>query len=133
MADAKRADKRPMSPHLQIYRPLVNMVMSILHRITGAALYIGTALLAWWLMAAATGEKYFNYVNDIFGSPLGKLILFGYTWALIHHMLGGLRHLYWDTGRGFDLDMIDKLSWGSIIASVALTLLIWIGALGGLI
>ncbi len=133
MADAKPADKRPMSPHLQIYRPLVNMVMSILHRITGAALYIGTALLAWWLMAAATGEKYFNYVNDIFGSPLGKLILFGYTWALIHHMLGGLRHLYWDTGRGFDLDMIDKLSWGSIIASVALTLLIWIGALGGLI
>ena len=133
MADAKPADKRPMSQHLQIYRPLVNMVMSILHRITGAALYIGTALLTWWLMAAATGEKYFNYVNDIFGSPLGKLILFGYTWALIHHMLGGLRHLYWDTGRGFDLDMIDKLSWGSIIASVALTLLIWIGALGGLI
>jgi succinate dehydrogenase / fumarate reductase, cytochrome b subunit len=133
MADAKPADKRPMSPHLQIYRPLVNMVMSILHRITGAALYFGTALLAWWLIAAATGEKYFNYVNGLLGSPLGKLILFAYTWALIHHMLGGLRHLYWDTGRGFDLDTIDRLSWGSIIASVALTLLIWIGALGGLI
>lgn len=133
MADAKPADKRPMSPHLQIYRPLVNMVMSILHRITGAALYFGTALLAWWLIAASMGEKYFNYVNGILGSPLGKLILFGYTWALIHHMLGGLRHLYWDTGRGFDLDTIDRLSWGSIIASVALTLLIWIGALGGLI
>jgi succinate dehydrogenase / fumarate reductase, cytochrome b subunit len=126
---------RPLSPHLQIYKPLINMVMSILHRITGAALYFGTILLAWWLIAAATGPAYFAYVNGIFGSWFGRLILIGYTWALVHHMLGGIRHLIWDTGRGLDLKTADRLAWGSIAGSVFLTAAIWIGALsmrGGL-
>lgn len=121
--------KRPLSPHLQIYTPLINMVMSILHRITGVALYFGTLLLAWWLVAAATGPEYFDYVSGIMGSIPGRVVLFGYTWALIHHMLGGVRHFIWDLGHGFDLKTIDLLSWGTIILSVAVTALIWLIAL----
>src|SRR6185312_8827402 len=126
--------ERPLSPHLQIYTPLINMVMSIVHRITGAALYIGSLLLAWWLIAAATGPDYYNYVAGVFASWPGKLILLGYTWALMQHMLGGLRHLLWDTGTGYDLRTIDLLSWGSLAGSLLLTALIWIGvaACGGL-
>lgn len=125
MAEAKRAVERPLSPHLQIYTPMINMVMSILHRITGAALYFGTLLLAWWLMAAASGPEYFAYANAILGSLLGKLVLFGYTWALCHHMIGGIRHLIWDTAHGMDIATVDRLSWMTIIGSVALTVFIW--------
>jgi succinate dehydrogenase / fumarate reductase, cytochrome b subunit len=121
--------ERPLSPHIQIYYPLINMVMSIVHRITGAALYIGSLLLAWWLIAAATGPDYYNYVISWFATWPGKLVLLGYTWALMHHMLGGIRHLIWDTGRGFDLKTIDLLSWGSLAGSLILTVLIWFCAL----
>ncbi len=125
---------RPLSPHLQIYRPLINMMMSILHRLTGVALYMGTLLLAWWLMAAAAGPQYFDFVADVFGSFFGRLVLFGYSWALIHHMLGGIRHFIWDTGRGFDTATVNKLCWSSIIGSIVITLGIWaigLGVLGG--
>ena len=125
MADANRAD-RPLSPHLQIYRPRVNMVMSILHRITGGALALGTLLLAWWLAAVAGPPAYFDFVNGLAGSWLGRLVLLGYTWALMHHMLGGIRHLYWDTGAGLDLPTVRRLSWLTFIGSVALTLVVWI-------
>src|SRR6185369_768670 len=90
--------ERPLSPHLTIYRPTVTMTMSIIHRITGAALYFGTLLVAWWLIAASTSQHYFEFVNWLFGSWIGRLVLLGYTWALLHHMLGGVRHLVWDTG-----------------------------------
>ncbi len=123
--------ERPLSPHLQIYSPLINMVMSIVHRITGAALYFGSLLLAWWLIAAASGPDYYNYVMSWFGSWPGKIILLGYTWTLMHHMMGGLRHLIWDSGHGYDLGMVDALSWGSLAASLTLTAIIWISvALG---
>jgi succinate dehydrogenase / fumarate reductase cytochrome b subunit len=119
---------RPLSPHLQIYKPIPTMVMSIVHRITGTALYVGTLLVAWWLIAAATNEAYFNFVSAIYGSWLGRLVLLGYTWALIHHMIGGIRHLVWDTGRGLDKDTTTKMAWASLILSVALTILVWIAA-----
>lgn len=128
-ADMQRPKARPLSPHLQIYSPLINMVMSIVHRITGAALYMGTLLLAWWLVAIASGPDYFAYVNGIMGSPLGLIVLLGYSWALLHHMIGGIRHLIWDTGRGFDLASVDRLSWGTIILSLALTVMLWIWGL----
>jgi succinate dehydrogenase / fumarate reductase cytochrome b subunit len=114
MADTRHTAERPLSPHLSIYSLLINMVMSILHRITGGALYFGTLLLAAWLVAAASGEAAYAIV-----------VLFGYTWALFHHMLGGLRHFLWDTGRGFQLWQVDLLSWLTIIGSVTLTLLAW--------
>jgi succinate dehydrogenase / fumarate reductase, cytochrome b subunit len=127
---AGRPVARPLSPHLQIYAKPINMVMSIFHRITGVALYFGTLLLAWWLIAAAASPAYFNFVNGLFGTLLGRLILFGYTWALLHHMLGGIRHLIWDTGRGFDPETVDRLGWATIIGSVSLTILVWVVALG---
>ena len=129
MASAKPSGtQRPISPHLQIYSPLINMMMSIVHRITGCALYFGTLLLAFYLVSAASGPEAYDYAKWVFGNPLGLLVLFGYTWALFHHMLGGIRHMIWDTGRGFDLATVDKLCWGSLIASISLTILVWIAA-----
>jgi succinate dehydrogenase / fumarate reductase cytochrome b subunit len=129
MAQAKPGVTRPLSPHLQVYRPLINMVMSIMHRITGAALYVGTLLLAWWLVAAAAGPEAFAFVNAFLASPLGLLILVGYTWAFMLHLLGGIRHFVWDTGRGFDLGTVDALCWWTLLGSIALTAGVWLFAL----
>lgn len=118
-------DARPVSPHLQIYSMQINMLMSIVHRITGAGLYFGTLILVWWLVAAATGPAYFGYVNGLLGTIPGQVLLFGYTWALIHHTLGGVRHLIWDTGRGFNLGSVNFLSWMTLIGSLAITAAIW--------
>lgn len=133
MADADPAmskrPRRPISPHIQIYRRESNMVMSILHRITGGALYFGTLLLAWWLVALASGPGHFAFVNGLLASPLGLLVMLGFTWALLHHLLGGIRHLIWDTGRGFTLSSVNALSWATIVGSLVLTAAIWIWAL----
>ncbi|MBN9672825.1 succinate dehydrogenase, cytochrome b556 subunit [Roseibium aggregatum] len=126
MSNADLRGNRPLSPHLQIYKPILTMVMSILHRITGAALYFGTVLLAWWLIAAAAGPEYFDFVNGIYGSFLGRLILFGFTWALVHHMLGGLRHFIWDMGAGFGREAREWLAKATIVGSVILTLILWV-------
>ena len=126
MSNADLRGNRPLSPHLQIYKPILTMVMSILHRITGAALYFGTVLLAWWLIAAAAGPEYFDFVNGIYGSFIGRLILFGFTWALVHHMLGGLRHFIWDMGAGFGREACEWMARATIIGSVAITILLWI-------
>ena len=121
----RRARPRPLSPHLQIYKLQINMVMSILHRITGAALYFGSLLLAWWLFAAAVSPGYFAYVNGLFATWPGMVIIVGYSWALIHHLVGGLRHFVWDTGTGLDIGSVDLLSWGTIVLSVLLTAGLW--------
>lgn len=129
MAEAsseRGARARPLSPHLQIYRPQINMVMSIVHRITGSALYFGFLLVAWWLTAAATSQHYFDFVNGLLSTPLGLLVVIGFTWALIHHMLGGIRHFIWDTGAGLDIESVDILSWGTIVLSILLTIGLWL-------
>lgn len=129
------ARARPLSPHLSIYRMTITMAMSIVHRITGGALYFGTLLVIWWLVAAASSESYFDFVSWVFGSWIGRLVLLGYTWALMHHMLGGIRHLVWDTGAALEKHTASKLAWATLAASLALTLLIWIAgyaARGGL-
>jgi succinate dehydrogenase / fumarate reductase cytochrome b subunit len=125
MAETKRAVERPLSPHLGIYRITITMLMSIVHRITGAALYFGTILLAAWLVSAAMGEKQFARINELLGHPVGKLILLGYTWALLHHMLGGLRHFVWDTGRAMQPKAADTLAWFTILGSLSLTAIVW--------
>ena len=102
------------------------MTMSILHRITGGALYFGTLLVAWWLTAAAGPQSYFDFVDGIFGSWFGRLVLFGYTWALLHHLLGGVRHLVWDTGAGLEKHTASKIAWATLAGSVVLTLAVWI-------
>jgi succinate dehydrogenase / fumarate reductase cytochrome b subunit len=126
MTDAKLRNERPLSPHLSIYRLTLTMAMSIAHRITGAALYVGTVLLVWWLVAASTSPRNFDLINGLFGTWIGRLFLFGYTWALFHHMLGGVRHLIWDTGHGLGPVERELFARLSIIGSVSLTVLIWL-------
>lgn len=126
---ANATQNRPVSPHLSIYKLIPTMVMSIVHRITGAALYFGTILVAWWLIAAAAGPDQFNLANAVFGSIIGRIVLLGYTWALLHHMLGGIRHLIWDTGRGLDRELTTKMAKATLAASLALTILVWAIAL----
>ena len=126
--------ERPLSPHLQTYRWTLTMALSIVHRVTGMALYFGTLLLAWWLIAAASGPTAYANVQAFTGSIIGKLIVFGYTWALIHHALGGVRHLIWDVGYGFGPNEREWLTLAGLIGSIGLTILIWIFgylALGG--
>lgn len=118
--------ERPLSPHLQIYKPSITMVTSILHRITGAALFLGTLLLVIFLVALASGKTSFATVQAIYGSFLGKLVLFGYTWALFMHMCGGLRHFIWDTGAGLERETRLQLGWATLIGSLALTALAWV-------
>jgi succinate dehydrogenase / fumarate reductase, cytochrome b subunit len=126
MSDVTKPVERPLSPHLQIYRPMLTMMMSILHRITGAALYVGTLLIAWLLVAAASSPASYATAMGFLSSWFGKLILFGYTWALMHHMLGGIRHFIWDTGRGFGVEEREWLVKAGLAGSCALTLLIWL-------
>jgi succinate dehydrogenase / fumarate reductase, cytochrome b subunit len=116
---------RPISPHLEIYRFTITMTMSIVHRITGVANYVGTLFLAVWLAAAAYGPEALDVVNAVYGSWFGQLVLFGYTWSLLHHMLGGLRHFVWDFIHGFEPGVREGLAWANLIASVVLTLLVW--------
>ena len=101
------------------------MVMSITHRITGVALYLGIVLLVWWLCAAAISDSYFDLVQGFFGHWFGRFVLFGFSWALIHHALGGLRHFLWDTGRGFNLRMVEWLARANLAGSIGLTLALW--------
>jgi succinate dehydrogenase / fumarate reductase cytochrome b subunit len=102
------------------------MIMSIAHRVTGVGLYFGTLLMAWWLIAAGSGPNAYTKMGAFISSAFGRLILFGYTWALIHHMLGGIRHLIWDVGYGFEANEREALSLGTIVASVVLTVMLWI-------
>lgn len=125
-ATQARSRPRPLSPHLTVYRPTVTMTMSIVHRITGVALYAGTLLVAVWLMAAATSQAAFDWVSWAFGTWLGRIVLLGYTWALMHHMLGGIRHLVWDTGAGLEKRIASRIAWLSLAGSLTLTLAIWI-------
>lgn len=115
---------RPLSPHLSVYKMTITMAMSIMHRITGAALYSGTVLLAIWLLAAATSPEAFATVQTLWGSILGRLVLLGYTWALVHHALGGLRHFIWDSGAGFGPER-RTFAQLTLVGSILITLALW--------
>lgn len=121
MAEAKRT-QRPLSPHLQIYRWQIPMITSILTRITGNALIVGVILAVWWLLAAATSDRYFAYADAVATSWFGDLVFTGSLWAVWYHYLAGLRHLYYDAGRGLDIPTAERLGWGCIIGSVVLTI-----------
>ena len=119
---------RPLSPHLTIYRPMLTMMMSIVHRITGGALYVGMLLVVWWLIAAASGPAPYARVHAFVGSFFGRLIVFGYTWALLHHLFSGIRHLVWDLGYGFKANEREPMTWGALVAGISATVLLWIVA-----
>ena len=125
MARAEARPARPLSPHLSIFRPYINMVMSIVHRITGSINYGASLLLALWLAFAASGPAGYDMANSLIGSPLGILVMFGFSWSLIHHACGGIRHFIWDLGAGLTIPSFRFLSWMTIVASAAITVLVW--------
>lgn len=116
---------RPTSPHLQIYRWTVTMTMSILHRATGIANYFGVSLFVIWLLAAAFSADALDVVNAIYGSWFGQIVMFLFSWSLVHHMCGGIRHFVWDTAAMMEPGQREKMAWATIIASVVITLVIW--------
>jgi succinate dehydrogenase / fumarate reductase cytochrome b subunit len=118
--------RRPLSPHLQVYKPQISSVLSILHRITGVALSVGTLLLVYWLVAAASGPAAFAAAQGFVGSFLGRLLLFGWTFALFYHLLAGIRHLAWDMGYGYDLPTMARTGWMTVGGTVGLTLFAWV-------
>ncbi len=123
------ARKRPLSPHLQIYRWQITNTMSILHRLTGVALSVGTLLLLYWLASAAAGPASFATAKAVIGSWIGRLALFGWSIALFYHLCNGLRHLAWDAGYGFSLPAVTKSGMAVFGATAVLTLAAWIAGL----
>ena len=119
-------DDRPLSPHLQVYRPQLTSVLSIFHRLTGLALAIGMLLLVYWLIAAALGPGAFAIAQWFVGSWFGRLLLFGWSFALFYHLLNGIRHLCWDAGWGFELRTVYASGWAVMIGSLGLTVVAWI-------
>lgn len=125
MTTSKRAAHRPLSPHLGIWRWPATMASSILHRMTGVGNALGTLVLAWWLIALASGPVAYGVFSGFIGSLLGRFILFGFTLSLCYHLLNGIRHLFWDTGRGFDVTVSIVWSWVNIIGAIALSVAVW--------
>ena len=123
--------ERPLSPHLQVYRWQITMTMSILHRATGIVLVAGAFALAWWLLAVAAGGDAYASAAACLASPVGKLVLFGFSLALVYHLLNGIRHLLWDAGWGFELPEVYRSGYTVFVLTVVLTALIWFFALRG--
>jgi succinate dehydrogenase / fumarate reductase cytochrome b subunit len=121
MADTQR----PLSPHLQIYRKQVQMMTSITHRATGIALAVGTLLVVCGLLHLATGEESFNHFKGVIGSPVGMILLLGWSWSLFYHLCNGIRHLVQDAGLGYEITQFVRSSWLSVIGSIVLTVLVW--------
>jgi succinate dehydrogenase / fumarate reductase cytochrome b subunit len=123
--------ERPLSPHLQVYRWQITMTMSILHRASGIALAIGAFVLSGWLLALAAGGDSYDAAAACLASPLGKLVLFGFTLALMYHLFNGIRHLLWDAGKGFDIPSVYRSGYTVAVLTVVLTAAIWFFALRG--
>lgn len=117
---------RPLSPHLQIYRWPISMALSILHRITGMALFFGTLLWVWWLVAAAMGDDAFDSAQWFLASWLGQIMLVGWTFALFFHLANGVRHLFWDVGLGYEKPTAKATAWAVLVFSAAMTVLAWV-------
>ncbi len=123
------ARERPISPHLQVYKPQITSVLSIFHRITGVALTFGLILLVAWIFTLSLGEDYFEYFVMFIKSWFGLLILFGFTFALNYHLCNGIRHLFWDAGYGYEIETVHKSGLAVLVVSFVLTILIWYLAL----
>lgn len=117
---------RPLSPHLQVYRPQITSVLSILHRLTGIALFFGTLIWVWWLVGAAIGDDAFDSAAWFMGSWLGQILLIGWTWALFYHLANGIRHLFWDIGKGFELETVTATGVAVLVFACAMTVVAWV-------
>jgi succinate dehydrogenase / fumarate reductase cytochrome b subunit len=122
---------RPLSPHLQVYRPQITSVMSILHRISGIVLSFGAFVLAWWLLAVAQGGDAYASASACLASPLGKVVLFGFSFALVYHLLNGIRHLLWDAGWGFTLPQVYRSGYIVVALTFVFTAAIWFFSMRG--
>ncbi|WP_340116053.1 succinate dehydrogenase, cytochrome b556 subunit [Pelagibius sp. 7325] len=120
------SSNRPLSPHLQVYRPQITSTLSILHRLTGIALAVGTLLLTYWLVAAASGPEAFATAQGLIGSFIGRLLLFGWSFALFYHLCNGIRHLFWDAGYGFEIETAQRSGLAAVAGAVVLTVICWI-------
>lgn len=118
--------QRPLSPHLQIYRPQLTSVLSVTHRATGIALVVGTLVLVYWLLAAASGAEAYGSAQQLLGSWLGRIVLLGFSFALFYHLCNGIRHLFWDAGLGFELKTTYASGSAVVIVSIAMTVLAWV-------
>ena len=116
---------RPLSPHLTIYRWPISMTLSILHRLTGVALSGGLVILTIWLLALSYGATAYEPVAALLGTLFGKLLLLAFSYAFFFHFCNGIRHLFWDVGKGFEMRQVVASAWSVVIASLALTLLFW--------
>lgn len=123
MADVRN---RPLSPHLQVYRPQITSVLSITHRMTGIVLSAGAVFLVLWLLAAAAGPEFYAIAQDCAGSWLGYVFLFGFSVCLFYHLLNGIRHLFWDAGHGFEIATATRTGWAVVLGAVLLTALAWV-------
>lgn len=123
-----RQRERPLSPHLQVYRPQLTSVLSILHRLTGIGLSLGAVTLVIWLVALAAGGGVWSVVAAFLDSWIGRLFLMGWVWALFFHLCTGVRHLVWDTGRGLDLPCVYRSGYAALVVSTALTGVVWAAA-----
>lgn len=119
------AGNRPLSPHLQIYRPQITSVLSIIHRFTGVVLTAGFLLLVYWLAALAAGDAAYTAALGVLGAWPAKILLFLFSLAFFYHLCNGFRHLWWDTGHGFEIPQVNASGWVVVVASLALTLLTW--------
>jgi succinate dehydrogenase / fumarate reductase, cytochrome b subunit len=122
---------RPLSPHLQVYRPQITSVMSILHRVTGIVLSLGAFLLAWWLLAVARGADAYDRAAGYLASPFGKLALFGFSFVLVYHLLNGIRHLLWDAGWGLKIPQVYRSGYTVIALTFVFTAAIWFFSMRG--
>jgi succinate dehydrogenase / fumarate reductase cytochrome b subunit len=123
--DSSPGRARPTSPHAQIYRWQIGNSLSILHRVTGVALAFGLIALTYWLVSLAGGEQSYAVAMSAFASPIGFVVLIGWTFAFLFHLLNGLRHLFWDVGVGFERAQRHMSGWFALLGSAALTLCVW--------
>lgn len=118
--------RRPLSPHLQVYKPQITSVLSVCHRATGIALSVGTLLLTWWLVAASSSDGAYRTVSGFMRSPIGWLLMLGWVASLWYHFCAGLRHLAWDAGYGLDLPQVHATGRAVVIATCVLTVLTFV-------
>ncbi|MEL6300223.1 MAG: succinate dehydrogenase, cytochrome b556 subunit [Pseudomonadota bacterium] len=120
---------RPLSPHLSAYKFRITSTLSILHRMTGVALSAGTLLFVAWLIAIASGGESYDQFGAILGSIIGKVVIAGFVYALFYHLSNGIRHLFWDAGKGFEMEQATRSGWAVVIVSAAATALTWYATL----
>lgn len=125
MADTTGTDPRPLSPHIQVYRWQLTMVMSGAHRITGIMLAGGTLLLVWWIVALAMGPEAYARAQGFIASPVGIFMMLGWTAAFFYHLLNGIRHLFWDAGYGFEIATAERSGYAVLVLTVVLTVAAW--------